>query len=271
MGAVYPISVSYQAYWKEKPHFIKNSANEPRWLMFAVEEGRFSYEIDGHAGEAEGGDIVVCPPNLPFRREMISPLSFHYFIFSYDKNDTEAERRTIDLLRRLYAFKYTASEQERLYNTYRQLHRLMRLQDEQSKTWLQHFANDIWLLFRIEAESLAQYDNLAEDKLMKEARAMIDHHAFRDIRLQDVAAFLHIHPVQLSRRFQHVFGMSPSRYLVSLRMEKAKNLLVQSEYTIDHIARLCGYENGFYFSRVFTAYSKMNPSQYRKKHSLASL
>jgi AraC-like DNA-binding protein len=45
---------------------------------------------------------------------------------------------------------------------------------------------------------------------------------------------------------------------------------VQTEYTLDHIARLCGYENGFYFSRVFTHYSKVNPSQYRKMYGVGS-
>jgi AraC-like DNA-binding protein len=87
----------------------------------------------------------------------------------------------------------------------------------------------------------------------------------------DIADFLHIHPAHLTRRFQQVFGLTPSRYIVVTRMEKAKDLLSQTEYTIDHIARMCGYENGFYFSRVFTQFSKVNPSQYRKLYGHNSL
>ncbi|GAA3411334.1 helix-turn-helix transcriptional regulator [Paenibacillus hodogayensis] len=270
MGA-YPITVVYQDYWKEKPRFIKAKANEPRWLMFAVEEGRFSYRIDDVSGEAVPGDIVLCPPGLEFQREVIEPLTFHYFIFYIHDTGEGAETRSIDLLRSLFSFKYTSSEQERLFNNYRLLNRLIRTQNPQSKRWVQHFVNDMWALFHMDAEQLATQDRLADDRLMKEARALIDQHAFREVRLQDIAGLLHIHPVQLSRRFQHVFGISPSRYLIAIRMEKAKTLLVQTEYTLDHVAKLCGYENGFYFSRVFTHYSKMNPSQYRKMYSLATL
>jgi AraC-like DNA-binding protein len=269
MGA-YPITIVYQDYWKEKPRFIKSRANEPRWLMFAVEDGRFTYQIDDVGGEAAAGDIVICPPCMEFRREVVAPLSFHYFIFHTHDNSEPGEGRSIDLLRSLFSFKYTASEQDRLFNNFRLLSRMSRTQDAQSKRWMQHFVNDIWVLFHLDAEQLATQDRLAEDKLMKEAKALIDHHAFREVRLQDIAALLHIHPVQLSRRFQHVFGIAPSRYLISVRMEKAKRLLVQTEYTLDHIARLCGYENGFYFSRVFTHYSKVNPSQYRKMYGIGS-
>lgn len=269
MGA-YPISVVYKDYWKEKPRFIKSSANEPRWLMFAVEDGRFSYSIDNVSGEAAAGDIVLCPPFMEFRREVIAPLSFHYAIFHFSNDSEGSEGRTIDLLRSLFAFKYTATEKDRLFNNFRLLNRLSRTQNAQSRQWMQHFINDIWVLFHMEAESIATQDRLDEDRLMKEAKTLIDHHAFREIRLQDIAALLHIHPVQLSRRFQHVFGIAPSRYLISIRMEKAKTLLVQTEYTLDHIARQCGYENGFYFSRVFTHYSKMNPSQYRKLNGLTT-
>lgn len=267
----YPIAINYRAYWKEKPQFVKLRANEPFWLMFAVEDGRFAYTIDNVGGEAARGDVVMCPPCTEFQREVLAPLSFHYFIFHLrETDDPAAESKIADMLRLLFSFKYTASEQDRLFQNYRQLNRLDRIPDATGKQRIEHFVNDIWLLFHMDAEHNAKQGLLDEDRLMKEAKAIIERHAFREVRLQDIAALLHIHPVQLSRRFQHVFGLPPSRYLISIRMERAKSLLVETEYTLDHIARLCGYENGFYFSRVFTHYTGTNPSLYRKKHSEAS-
>lgn len=263
-GQLYPITPHIREFWKEKPGFLYTSGRTWSWLMFAVESGCFSYVIDGVEGEAASGDIVFCPPDVEFSRRIVKPLTFFYFSFSFAAEDQGTENRTLELLRKLFAFKFTSSEQERLYNNYRQLRRAINQHDARGEHWLQHLVNDLWLLFQNEAESLAPYDKLSEDWLMKEAKTLIDRHAFRETRLQDIADFLHIHPVQFSRRFRHVFGMTPSRYLVSLRMDKAKGLLVQSEYTLDHIARLCGYENGFYFSRAFTRHCKINPSQYRK-------
>lgn len=263
MGQLYPVTLRNREYWKEKPGFLYPSGTAPVWLMFAVESGRFSYAIDGVAGTASSGDIVICPPAAELRRQILKPLTFYYFSFELEPDDPAAEAQAMGLLRRLYGFKYTTSEQERLYNTYRQIRRVVNNSDAHSRLWMQHLFSDIWLLFQTEAGSLAPYDKLAEDWLMKEAKTLIDRHAFRDTRLQDIADFLHLHPVQFSRRFRHVFGMTPSNYLVAVRMDKAKSLLVQSEYTLDHIARLCGYENGFYFSRAFTRHCGMNPSRYR--------
>lgn len=270
MTGQYPISVLFQFYWKEKPQFVKSHAVYSFWIMFAIEDGRFSFQIEDVCGEATSGDIVLCPPFTEFRRTMIDPLSFHYVGFVFQGSEEAKAEQTKHLLRNLFAYKFTASEQDRLFNNFRHLTRLSPFDDPDSNRWKQHFINDTWLLFRMEAENYARYGNLAGDPLMKRAKEMIERHAFREFRLQDVAELLNMHPVQLTRRFQHVFGVSPSRYLFAVRMEKAKSMLVQTDYTIDHIARLCGYDNGFYFSRMFTKYTKMNPSQYRRIHGVLS-
>jgi AraC-like DNA-binding protein len=179
----------------------------------------------------------------------------------------QTQPKTIELLRRAFQFKFRANELDRLYNNLRHLAESLHKTDELALR--HHFTSDIWLMIQMQAEKMTQSE--AEDRLIIEAKALIDRHAFREVRLQDIADRLHIHPVQFSRRFQRTFGLSPSHYLHSIRMERARNLLTSTEYTIDHIARLCGYENGFYFSRVFTRYCGLNPSRYRKLHSPNSL
>ncbi|MDF2721147.1 MAG: hypothetical protein K0Q59_822 [Paenibacillus sp.] len=62
--------------------------------------------------------------------------------------------------------------------------------------------------------------------------------------------------------------MTPSKYLTSLRLEKAKKLLAETNWTLDQISGSCGYQNGFYLSRVFKANCLVTPNQYRKEHCL---
>ena len=55
-------------------------------------------------------------------------------------------------------------------------------------------------------------------------------------------------------------------YVVSIRIEAAKNLLTSSDITISEIASLVGYDNSLYFSRLFTKHTGTSPTAYRNAH-----
>lgn len=66
------------------------------------------------------------------------------------------------------------------------------------------------------------------------------------------------------RLFSARFGMSPKAYAISLRIKHAADLLGTGIYSVGETARLCGYENEYYFSRDFKARTGRTPSAYRK-------
>lgn len=70
---------------------------------------------------------------------------------------------------------------------------------------------------------------------------------------------------QLHARFQSAMGMAPMRYLRSLRMEKAKDLLLTTTMTVGEIASAVGYDDQMYFSRVFRSMAGASPTDYRKR------
>jgi len=55
-------------------------------------------------------------------------------------------------------------------------------------------------------------------------------------------------------------------YLTSLRMRKARKYLLETDKTMEDIAESIGYQNGFYFSRIFKKKVGVTPSAFRKKH-----
>lgn len=267
---IHPIRLISNSYWKDKPAFVQSMERERCWIMIAVEAGRFKFEIDGMSGEAAAGDIVLCPPYVDFHREMITPLSFFYIKFYYAGTVDGCEEQISGQLRRLFAYKFAPSERDRAFNDFRHLLKASRMSRNDNLSWSSHFVYDLWLLFCMETEALCRYGDAAHDPLMKEAKELIEKHAFRNVQMKDIVEYIGIHPVQFTRRFQTAYAMPPSKYLYSIRMERAKSLLVETSYPIDRIARLCGYENGLYFSRMFTKYFRTNPSKYRKLHSFPS-
>lgn len=77
----YVPSVIYLAHWKEKQRFVFEEDVHPKWVLFAVEKGEFEFSIGDKKGVAQVGDLVFCPPNTPFKRKLIEPLSFFCIYF----------------------------------------------------------------------------------------------------------------------------------------------------------------------------------------------
>jgi AraC-like DNA-binding protein len=73
-----------------------------------------------------------------------------------------------------------------------------------------------------------------------------------------------------SNHFMHKFklqtGFSAVDYIIKIRMEKAKDLLLNLSLSIKEVSNLVGYENSLYFSRLFCKTEGLSPREYRKKN-----
>lgn len=89
-----------------------------------------------------------------------------------------------------------------------------------------------------------------------------------EFELDEYIRTLPFHYDYLRKLFKKELGMSPLEYMTSLRMKNAERLLstvLTSGYAIAEIARMCGYDNALYFSRVFRKYYGCSPTQYLRK------
>lgn len=73
----------------------------------------------------------------------------------------------------------------------------------------------------------------------------------------------------LSRRrfndlFKHSFHVSPTKYIIHLKISTAKRYLTASNAEVSHIAELCGISDIYYFSKLFKRETGYTPSEYRK-------
>ena len=66
----------------------------------------------------------------------------------------------------------------------------------------------------------------------------------------------------LNRLFQKKIGRSPGQYLLEYRLQQSEKLL-QMGMTVKQTALSCGFEDPFYYSRVFRKHYGMPPSDYR--------
>lgn len=69
--------------------------------------------------------------------------------------------------------------------------------------------------------------------------------------------------VHFRRLFYQIYHTSPMKFIISLRVNKAKELLTNTQMKIQDISETCGFNNPYYFSKVFRQAVGLTPSQYR--------
>ena len=81
--------------------------------------------------------------------------------------------------------------------------------------------------------------------------------------VEELSERLGVSKSHLVRAFTAALGVSPGRYLTSVRIEAAMRLLLHREYTLDVIASLCGFSGANYLCRVFKKTTGQSPTQWR--------
>lgn len=90
--------------------------------------------------------------------------------------------------------------------------------------------------------------------------------ASADFTMSVLAEKLGVSAVTLSVNFKNEMDISPSDYLATVRMEKAKELLRHTDKKIRDISMEVGYEDDHVFTRRFKKYTGTTPGQYRSEH-----
>ncbi|RKP53054.1 AraC family transcriptional regulator [Cohnella endophytica] len=76
---------------------------------------------------------------------------------------------------------------------------------------------------------------------------------------------LNYHPNYMAKCMLKVYGMTPMDYLVHYRIEQAKKLLLQTEWSVGRIAEEVGFQHGSYFTFCFSAKEGITPLAFRRK------
>ncbi len=116
-------------------------------------------------------------------------------------------------------------------------------------------------------------DNLSQDESPSDSSAFefekllayIKKHYREKLLIKDLAKQFFLSPNYCSSTFVQRTGMTFSRYLTHLRMEKAVELLNAGSWSIQEIANFTGYDDLVYFTKVFKKHYGIPPAQYRKQ------
>ena len=90
-------------------------------------------------------------------------------------------------------------------------------------------------------------------------------HTHYRITIREVAEYLRLSESYLSRLFKKEMGISFSQYILNQKIDKAKNLLRFSEYSIGEITYYLGFSNESHFIQTFQKRVGETPNRYRRR------
>ena len=96
------------------------------------------------------------------------------------------------------------------------------------------------------------------------ARTYLEAMYMRPIRIQEIADILHVNRRYLTAVFKEAYGIPPQLFLLELRLEKARQFLLQG-YSVTEAAALAGFTDLSNFSKQYKAYFGVSANRHRKE------
>ena len=123
-----------------------------------------------------------------------------------------------------------------------------------------------WFVEKIEiaCRNVVSKRSEKSDSLVEIAKDYINCNYDKDLSLDDVSRRVDISPYYFSKIFKEGTGKNFVEYLTLVRIEKAKELLVNTEHSMKEICIMVGYSEPNYFSRSFKKNVGVTPTEYKE-------
>ena len=124
----------------------------------------------------------------------------------------------------------------------------------------------LWFVKHIE-KAVMMINSAHEDKTasaVDKAKDYIDANYSKDLSLDDLSRKFDISPYYFSKLFKNKTGVNFIDYLTNIRIEKAKELLADTDASMKEICSEVGYADPNYFSRIFKKVTGVTPTEYKE-------
>lgn len=102
--------------------------------------------------------------------------------------------------------------------------------------------------------------------VVNKAKNYINTHLDQQLSRNDVASYVYLNPDYLTRLFKKETGVSISQYINSMRINRAKDLLQNTDMSVSNVAKMVGFTHFAYFSTAFKSSTGYSPVEYRQMY-----
>lgn len=252
---LYVTSAKYSNDW----HSIRHTHNCSE--LFYVTGGEGQFFINGNTYPVAANDLVIINPHVEHTEISTSSAPLEYITLGVDGLELSADDKdTFYCIINFHALKDTIH----FY-----LHTML-TEIENKTTGYETVCQDLLDILIILLMRQTDYSitltpiRKKSSQLCSSVRRYIDTHFKENITLDMLAAISHVSKYYLVHAFSKEYGCSPMNYLTECRLEEAKKMLKNDDYSLSLISRLMGFSSPSYFSQTFKKNVGMTPNEYRK-------
>lgn len=232
----------------------------PDYQILYISSGKATFYINGEPREVPAGHMVIYPPRSlqQYAYYLEDKPEVYWLHFTGEDAQTLIKDAGFSGDHILYTG-ISAKYQDLFLSMIKELQLPRPCSEELSSLYLRQL---FLTLKRLKEEGGYKKTEIKEE--MEQAIHYFHENFTRDIQVEEYAKKLHMSTCWFIRSFKQYAGMPPGKYITSIRVNKAKELLESTDYTVGEIGTIIGYENPLYFSRIFKKQTGLSPAEYRK-------
>lgn len=185
--------------------------------------------------------IELFAVNKPGKEHAISAcINIYTYLYSFFETDDDTYH---DI------FPYTINIAEQL-NQFNSLNDILE--------WLQSFCTKLCRLLTDRKETKS-------DRIVEQAKSYVNEHYKEKLALSDISDAMNISAGHLSNSFKKFSGITLSDYIAYVKVEHAKDLIDTHQYLIYQISDMLGFDNPYYFSKVFKKITGISPKEHENR------
>ncbi len=250
-------------YPQARHHFRERPNGSDQLILIYCVEGQGEIRTK-EAVQAIGSDqFFIIPAGIPhsYRSDVQNPWSIYWIHFAGSKSDAYARfgGQVVSIER---------TKTSRVNDRIELFSEIFRNLDRGFSTETLEYVNQCL------PHLLASFTHLSQFRLIKESgekdivaqsiNFMLEN-LTKKLKLEEIAAETGLSASHFSRLFVNRTGHSPIDYFIQLKIQRACRLIDNSGWSIADVSREMGFDDQFYFSRVFRKVMGMSPNEYRKR------
>lgn len=238
--------------------------NFNNYLIFCVDQGSMHIENESRSYTAHKGDIGIINCHMPHAYIALeSNTIFTWFHFS-----GATTQKIYEHILERHSAVFHVSSSSGVWKKIHELVDLLRTQENSAEEIviedrITKQIYDILISMLFIAKETGHTVNPSRNPVIEQSIRYIREHYMEPMEINDVADSVSVSRFHFSRMFKSEVGYTPHEYLVLFRINRAKELLKSTDYSISEIASMVGYEYSTSFTSVFQRKIGVTPKKYR--------